>query len=139
MTSMSVTSRRIAALGAALVLAATVLVTPVAAAKPTCLIESMVSHKTFRSLQAAVQAAPSGAELRIKGTWVGSATIVKDLAIRGKSNGGFGPVTLDGAKAGRVLTIHGGVTVTLEGLLVTNGNATFGGGMLPSSTSTIRA
>ena len=129
MTSLSGTSRRIAALGAALVLAATVFVTPVAAAKPTCHVENVASHTSFRSLQAAVQAAPSGAELRVKGTCVGNTTIVKDLAIRGKSNGGFGPATLDGAGAGRVLTIQGGVTVTLDGLLVTNGNATFGGGI----------
>ena len=129
MTSLSGTPRRNAVLGAALVLAATVFVTPVAAAKPTCHVENVASHTSFRSLQAAVQAAPSGAELRVKGTCVGNTTIVKDLAIRGKSNGGFGPATLDGAGAGRVLTIHGGVTVTLDGLIVTNGNATFGGGI----------
>ena len=129
MISLPGTPRRIAVLGAALVVAATVFVTPVAAAKPTCHVENVASHTSFRSLQAAVQAAPSGAELRVKGTCVGNTTIVKDLAIRGKSNGGFGPATLDGASAGRVLTIHGGVTVTLDGLIVTNGNATFGGGI----------
>ena len=129
MISLSGTPRRIAVLGAALVLAATVFVTPVAAAKPTCHVENIASHTSFRSLQAAVQAAPSGAELRVKGTCVGNTTIVKDVAIRGKSNGGFGPATLDGASAGRVLTIHGGVRVTLDGLIVTNGNATFGGGI----------
>ena len=129
MISLSGTPRRIVALGAAVVLATTVVVTPVAAAKPTCLVENVASHTTFRSLQAAVQAAPSGAELRVKGTCVGNTTIVKDLAIRGKSNGGFGPATLDGAGAGRVLTIRGGATVTLDGLLVSNGHATYGGGI----------
>ena len=129
MTSLSGRCRRVAALGATVLLAATVLVTPVAAAKPTCLVENVGSHMSFRSLQPAVQAAPSGAELRIKGTCVGNATIVKDLEIRGKSNGGFGPATLDGAGTGRVLTIRGGVTVTLDGLIVTNGNAPFGAGI----------
>ena len=129
MISLSGTPRRIAVLGAALVLAAMVFVTPVAAAKPTCHVENVASHTSFRNLQAAVQAAPSGAELRVKGTCVGNTTIVKDVAIRGKSNGGFGPATLDGASAGRVLTIHRGVRVTLDGLIVTNGNATFGGGI----------
>ena len=127
MTGLSRTPRRIAALGAALVLAATVFVTPVAAAKPTCHVEIVASHTSFRSLQAAVQAAPSGAELRVKGTCVGNTTIAKDLVIRGKSNPGFGQATLDGAGAGRVLTIQGGATVTLDGLVVTNGHATYGG------------
>ena len=112
-----------------MVLAATAFATPLAAAKPTCHVAIVGSDASFRSLQGAVQAAPSGAELRVKGTCVGNTTIVKDLAIRGKSNGGFGPATLDGANDGRVLTIHGGVTVTLDGLRVTNGNATFGGGI----------
>ena len=129
MSSLWGTIRRVPALGAALILAATVLVTPVAAGKPTCLVENVASHSSFRSLQAAVQAARSGAELRVKGTCVGNTMILKDLAIRGKSNPGFGPATLDGANAGRVLTIQGGVTVTLDGLRVTNGNATFGGGI----------
>ena len=129
MISLFGTPRRIAVLGAALVLAATVFVTPVAAAKPTCLVENVASHTSFLSLQAAVQAAPSGAELRVKGTCVGNTTITKDLVIRGKSNPGFGQATLDGAGAGRVLTIQGGVTVTLDGLVVTNGHATYGGGI----------
>ena len=86
MISLFGTPRRIAVIGAALVLAATVFVTPVAAAKPTCLVENIASHTSFRSLQAAVQAAPSGAELRVKGTCVGNTTITKDLVIRGKSN-----------------------------------------------------
>ncbi len=129
MISLFGTPRRIALLGAALVLAATVFVTPVAAAKPTCHVENVASHISFRSLEAAVQAAPSGAELRVKGTCVGNTTIAKDVVIRGKSNGGFGPATLDGAGAGRVLTIQGGVTVTLDGLNVANGHATYGGGI----------
>ena len=129
MTSLLATPRRIAVLGAAMVLAATAFATPLAAAKPVCHVVIVGSDASFRSLQGAVQAAPSGAELRVKGTCVGNTTIVKDLVIRGKSNGGFGPATLDGANDGRVLTIHGGVTVTLDGLLVTNGHATFGGGI----------
>ncbi len=129
MTSLSGTSRRIVALGVAAVLAAAVFATPAAGAKPTCLVQNAAANTSFRSLQAAVQAAPSGAELRIKGTCVGTTTIVKDLAIHGKSNGRFGRATLDGAGAGRVLTIQGGVTVTLDGLLVTNGSAPFGGGI----------
>ena len=92
MTSLSGTPLRIAAFGAALVLAATVFVTPVAAAKPTCHVVDAASNTSFRSLQAAVEAAHSGAELRVKGTCVGNTTIVKDLAIRGKSIGGFGPL-----------------------------------------------
>ena len=129
MTRLPGTPRRNAALGAALVLAATVFVTPVAAAKPTCLVVDVASNMSFRSLQAAVDAASSATELRVKGTCVGNTTIVKDLVIRGKSNAGFGPAALDGANDGRVLTIHGGVTVTLDSLLVTNGSATFGGGI----------
>jgi predicted outer membrane repeat protein len=129
MTSLSGTRRRLAALGATMVLAAMAFATPVAAAKPTCLVVDVASNTSFRSLQAAVDAASPAAELRVKGTCVGNTTIVKDLVIRGKSNRGFGPATLDGANDGRVLTVHGGVTVTLDSLLVRNGNATFGGGI----------
>ena len=72
---------------------------------------------------------PAGAKLRVKGTCVRPTTISRDIKVVGKSGHGFGRATLDGDHRGSVLTIQGGTTVTLRGLLITNGVAPSGGGI----------
>ena len=129
MTVLSVAARRGLGLAAGVVLAGALLAAPVAAAKPTkCHIVDVGTHRDFSTLQAAVDAAAPGATLRVKGTCVGTTTIIKDLAVTGESKPGVGTATLDGNGAGTVLTIAGGV-VSVTGLTITGGNATFGGGV----------
>lgn len=123
-------ARRGVALAATLALAGALLAEPAAAAKPTkCLLTDLTAHRSFAMLQAAVDAASPGDTLQVKGTCVGNATIAKDLTIIGQSNPGFGPATLDGKNAGRVLTISAGAMVALTGLTITNGTAAAGGGI----------
>ena len=125
----SVAAWRGLGLAAGVVLVGALLAGPVAAAKPTkCQILNSVTDERFATLQLAVDAASSGDTLRVKGTCVGSTTIARSVTIVGESNNGFGPATLDGAHAGRVLTIMGGV-VSLSGLTITGGTATYGGGL----------
>ncbi len=142
MTVLTVAARRGLALVAALVLTGGLLAEPVAAAKSTnchvkCQVVNVSSHRSFGTLQAAVDAASAGDTLRVKGTCVGSTTIAKDLAITGKSGRGYGPATLDGDHTGRVLTISEGVTAALTGLRITNGTATGGGGINNHGTLTL--
>jgi len=127
---LSVTVRGNLAIVVALVLACAMLAAPVAAAKPAkCHVVNVGTGRVAATLQAAVDAAPAGASLRVKGTCVGSTLIAKDVAITGFANKAFGRPTLDGADAGRVLTVTGAATVTLRGLFITNGSADHGGGI----------
>jgi hypothetical protein len=129
-TNLSVTVRRSLAVAVTFVIAGALLAAPVAAAKPAkCLVENVGTRGVSATLQAAVDAASAGASIRVKGTCVGSTLITKDLEITGFANKGFGRPTLDGAGAGRVLTITGAAKVTLRGLFITNGSADHGGGI----------
>jgi len=90
---------------------------------------------TYTTIGAAVAAATSGDEID-----VGSATyaehditIGKALTIKGT---GSGLVTVDAQTNGRVFIISSGITVTISGMTITNGQATntFGGGILNNGT-----
>jgi nitrous oxidase accessory protein NosD len=96
-----------------------------------CLVVNAGQHTRYETLQSAVDAANAGDLLRVDGVCVGSTTIVKSLTIVGHAK-----ATLDGADAGRVLTIgdYGlattGVTVTMRDLVITHGfTQTHGGGI----------
>ena len=71
----------------------------------------------------------------MKGTCVGPITVSRDLKIVGKSGRGFGRATIDGDHRGSVLTIQSHTTVTIRGLLVTNGTAPMGGGIYAQPSS----
>jgi hypothetical protein len=70
------------------------------------------------SLQAAITAASPGDTLLIKGTCTGNFTISKNLTMQGS------PVaTLDAQGSGHTVSVTPGVTVTLNDLTITGGNA----------------
>jgi hypothetical protein len=113
---------------AAILVAAAVTASPVAAAKPTCRIGDRHTGAKFTTLQRAVDAARAGDVLTVKGTCVGIAAIGKSLSIFGQAEGGFGEPTLDGGGNGPVLSVGGSaftcdhsVAVTLKGVTVTGG------------------
>ena len=118
----------------ALMLAAlgTVLSVPLAGATSTCDVKLRSAH--YGTLQAAVHAASPGDKLKVRGTCYGDTTISKHLTVIGQSNPGFGPATLNGANnattPGSVVIVNEGVTVTITGLSITGGEASFGGGIL---------
>ncbi len=106
---------------------------PVAAAKPhhRCLVVDVTTGANFHHLQPAVDAAPSGAKLRVKGTCVGTTVIGRNIRIVGHRKHGFGPAILDGNGHGPVVTIAGDshLDVKLKGLRIRHGAAIEGGGI----------
>jgi predicted outer membrane repeat protein len=125
-----VSVKRLISFATAVAVAGSLLAAPGVSAKTArCQVLNPRLDATYSTLAVAVAAASPGDALRVKGTCVGSTTIDKDLTVTGKSNPGLGAATLDGEHAGRVLTIVGGVTVMLDGLLITNGVAERGGGI----------
>ena len=142
--------RRPFTLAVAFALVAGVLFVPVASAagRPTCLVSNERTHHGYATLQAGIDAARPGDTLIVKGTCVGAppsepdraaSNVRKSLTIRGVSNGPFGPATLDGGGAARVLFVdfwdpeRQGYTLTLENLTITHGygwDGSGGGGIL---------
>ena len=100
-----------------------------AAGRPPCLVSNERTELGSRSLQDGIDAAAPGDMLFVKGTCVGISTITKDLRLKGVSNPVFGDATLDGDALGSVLTVSGPVTVGINGLTISNGSATEGGGI----------
>jgi hypothetical protein len=84
---------------------------------------------SFSSLQSAVSnsSVKAGDTLKVSGVCKGDTTISKNLTIHGHRH-----ATLNGGNSssnpGSVVTIPGGVTVTITGLIITGGDATQGGG-----------
>ena len=110
-----------------------------AAVGPPCLVSTERSGPPARSLQAGIDAAAAGDTLIVKGTCIGTATITKDLTLRGVSSGPF-VATLDGNGVGPVLSVTGTVVVAIDNLLVTNGTTGIAesfGGTLTVSHSTV--
>jgi predicted outer membrane repeat protein len=110
-----------------------------AAGGPPCLVSKERSGPPARSLQAGVDAAAAGDTLIVRGTCIGTATITKDLTLRGVSSGPF-VATLDGNGVGPVLSVTGTVVVAIDNLLVTNGTTGIAesfGGTLTVSHSTV--
>ena len=97
-----------------------------------CLVSNEGTRVGHRDLNEAIRAAAPGATLVVKGTCVGPGlvpgsnanfVIDRDLTLKGVSNRAFGTATLDGGGDGGVLWINTGLTVTLRGLTITNGDA----------------
>ena len=94
------------------------------ATQPACAVTNARAHKTFSTLQEAVNAAEAGNKLTVRGTCVGDTAIAKDLTIVGQASSGSGTPTLNGANTagspGSVLVDHES-KVTLTGLTITGG------------------
>jgi hypothetical protein len=105
-------------------------VSPAGAAKPACAIDNAATHTEYVTVQDAVNAAAPGATLEIKGVCAGSTVIQRDVVLKGVASKAFGPATLTGANAGRVLRINAPSTTTVRGLTLTGGNTTDGGAII---------
>jgi nitrous oxidase accessory protein NosD len=114
-------------------------VAPAASAASTaCLVADTNADHSYTSLQDAVDAAAPGDTLFVKGTCTGTTTISKNLTISGQSASGTKTATLKGGRQGSVLTINNsGGSVTLNTLIITNGGALLGGGILNGGTVTL--
>ena len=106
----------------------------VAQAASACEVQNKTSKAKYTELQAAVNAAEAGQTLKVTGTCEGNTTVEKDLTIIGKSPEA---TTLKGTGSGSVVTIIGGVTVTVSKLTITGGKASDGGGIYNEGTLTL--
>jgi hypothetical protein len=86
------------------------------------------------ALQPAITAAAPGDTLSVKGTCTGNYLVDKDLTINGQGN-----AVLDGQNLDTVLSTAREVTLELDKLTITNGNATDGGGIEIVNNSTVDA
>lgn len=131
--------RRAGVLAAATVLGSGIwLAAPAAqAATSHCLIINAATDTSYTSLQAAQDAASTGATLRVRGTCTGSTEITKNLTLTGQQPAGFTTPTLNGGGQGSVLTIDSGVAVTINTLTITGGSAGSGGGIRNFGTVTV--
>jgi hypothetical protein len=113
-----------------------------AAAASKCLIINDALNASYRSLQAAQDAAAAGATLWVRGGCVGTTTVTKDLTLTGQQPPGFTSPTLDGAGQASVLSITGGFAVTINTLTIRGGdtgstNFKGGGGILNDQGGTV--
>src|SRR5262249_20872212 len=67
--------------------------------------------------------------LLVRGTCVGSFSVLKNLTLRGVASAGSARATLDGGGAGSVLLLAADNSVVLENLIVQHGFALDGGGI----------
>jgi hypothetical protein len=90
------------------------------ASQADCLAANADAHRSYGTLQEAVDAATAGATLRVKGACYGDTAIGKSLMIVGQ-----GQSSLNGANSERsrgiVVTVEEGVTVAISGLTITGG------------------
>ncbi|MFZ0250234.1 MAG: right-handed parallel beta-helix repeat-containing protein, partial [Acidimicrobiales bacterium] len=91
------------------------------------------ANTAYGSLQDAVAGATTGDALEVFGTCTGTTTISTNLTITGQAANGFTAPTLDGGSVDNsvtnsVLTISSGATVAIGNLMITDGNAAWGGG-----------
>ncbi|MCC5479874.1 hypothetical protein [Streptomyces barringtoniae] len=101
---------------------------PVAVAQPT-----MVDcDANPGALQPALIAAAPGATLRVRGTCIGNFTLAKTVTLVGLRN-----AVLDGNHAGTTVDVRAGVQATLRNLVITDGSATLGGGILNDGSLTL--
>jgi hypothetical protein len=108
-------------------------------AKSNCRVVS--GGASFGTLQAAVDAAASGATLTVTGTCYGDTLVTKNLTIVGQTNEGHGAgqAILDGGNHGEVnpgtsLTVEGGAAVTVIRVTITGGQTETGAGVVNDGT-----
>lgn len=128
--------RRLIGVAAVLPLAGTGLAVQVLASAPSaladtghCLVTNDAIRTSYPNLQAAINAAGTGATLRVRGICTGTSSISTSLTITGQPGIGFSTPTLNGEKQGTVLTVNSGATVTINALTITDGDGLFGGGI----------
>ena len=95
----------------------------------------------YASVQAAITAAAAGDTIRVAtGDYHGTITLDKSVVLEGGWNNTFTardwnayPTTLDGQRAGSVIQVTGGISPTIEGFVITGGDASsflgWGGGI----------
>jgi fibronectin-binding autotransporter adhesin len=111
-------------LNRSLAAAASGLVIALLAVVPSPTLAAITIDCAHASLQTALNSAPPGATLNVKGTCSGNFAFSKNLTLSGSP-----AATLDGAGTGTTLTINGFHRVTLTHLVVTNGVGPDGGGI----------
>jgi hypothetical protein len=102
--------------------------------------EVCASGCAFSSLQAAIDAADSGATITIcPGAYSGAFTIGNDVTLAGAGDGADATsnTILDGQQQNTVITVNQGPTVTLRGLRIINGAALSGGGIANQGTLSV--
>lgn len=117
----------------------------IGATPPPCKVTNLTRGGTKGTLQKAVNAARKGDVLSVTGMCKGTTRIAKNLTIRGKRTQATGVPTLNGQRAGSVVTIDVAATVTMVGLTIRNGAALgedwpfqSGGGIFNAGTLTLR-
>lgn len=128
----------VAGLGVGLLAFTAATAVPIASAKTSmCLVINPATNTSYSSLQAGVNAASSGQTLWVRGTCMGTTIVGESLTITGQSIPGFNGPVLNGDGSGPVVTVDGGVTVTINTLTITGGSAANGGGIANSGTLTL--
>lgn len=95
-----------------------------------CRVRNTRTGAVKTSLGAAIRAAATGDRLVLKGTCRGTATIGKDLSVKGRKVGRSGTPTLAGMDRGPVLTVRPWATAKLIGITVRGGAADRASGIL---------
>jgi hypothetical protein len=108
---------------------------PLAQASPVCRVENTRNLAKYTTLQAAVEAETTrpGDRLKLQNTCEGDTTVSKNLTIVGA-----GPLpTLNGdneeGSEGSVVTVNGGITLTITDLTITGGYSHEDGARSPTT------
>jgi hypothetical protein len=108
-----------------------------------CLVINGATDTSYKTVQAAVNAAAAGATLWVRGTCTGTTEIGTDLTFTGQQPAGFTAPTLNGGGQGSTLTVDSGAAVTINTLTITGGSGTLfrfgreGGGIFDAGTVTL--
>lgn len=106
-----------------LAVAGVLVVVPIASGlNPACKITDQATRKSYAGLQSAINAASQGDTLLVRGTCTGTATVAKDLNLRGQRRGPSAP-TLDAGGSGAALTINDSNSVAISSVMITGGTS----------------
>jgi uncharacterized repeat protein (TIGR01451 family) len=134
-------------IGVAMALVATLLQIPTSAAGNNLLLATLdvcLDGCAFAQVQAAIDAAAPGDLIRVAhGTYTETITVSKAVTLEGGYSGppdwrrsiSAYPTVLDGHGVNSVIRITSGASPTIDGFIVTGGNASLGGGISVSSGS----
>ena len=99
----------------------------------TCRVRNVTQDTYGGSARTMVAAAHDGDRLRVRGTCIGAVVIDRDLTITGVG----ASAKLSGGGRARVVRVRPGAIVTLSELIVSDGAARHGGGILNAGTLTL--